>query len=93
MLKKITICRSSHTPHLDSRRSPVGCRLVSQVVAFPVESAHLEESAAVDHLPFANLYRFFLQLEAVILLIFRPWYVLAHLVKCASVLSYIVLCN
>ena len=76
MLKEIAVCRSSHSPHFDGRGSPIGavgagsparCRLVPQVVAFPVEPAHVEESAAVDHLAFANLDRFLLQLQTVVL--------------------------
>ena len=76
MLEKIAVCRSSHSPHFDGRGSPVGavgagsparCRLVPQVVAFPVEPADVDEPAAVDHLTFANLDHLLLQLQTVVL--------------------------
>ena len=98
MLKLIAVCRSSHSPHFDGRSSPVStigagspihCRRISQIVTFPIQPTDVVESPAIHNLAFANLYRFLLQLEPNILLIFSDF--CTCLVECASVLSNPVL--
>ena len=64
------ICCRGHSPQFDGRCSPVGGRLVPQVVALPVQSALLHKTSAIHYFPFAHLDRLLLQLELSITFVF-----------------------
>ena len=82
------ICCRGHSPQFDGRGSPVGGRLVPQVVALPVQSALLHKTSAVHYFPFAHLDRLLLQLELSITFVFTNS---TCLIKCSGFLSYVLL--